>query len=316
MAPHAKERHKGQVVVQSSSGPFHWLDVINPTRKELERLAERYGIHSTSITDSLQPEHLPKFERIGKVSFAILRAYDERATWEADTVQELTRKTAILVSDEFVITIHRKDQSYLAKLRERWKDSATSLPSQPSEAILIDLLREAFLTFREPIENSLARLEATEMGIFEAPGSRPFNIQQGYYLRRRGSVFRRVLNLSQEVLTQFSRGASAEAAPFFQDIHDNLRHQIFHADDLLESINSLLNLHLSLASHRTNEVMRLLTVLSVFFLPLNFIASIYGMNFEYMPELHWEWGYAYALSLLGSVAALIFFWFKHKGWLR
>jgi magnesium transporter len=86
-------------------------------------------------------------------------------------------------------------------------------------------------------------------------------------------------------------------------------------DDLQENINQLLNLYISLASQKTNDVMRILTVFSAFFLPLTFIVGVYGMNFHYMPELDAKWGYPGVIILMGLVTFLIFQWFKRKSWL-
>ena len=87
-------------------------------------------------------------------------------------------------------------------------------------------------------------------------------------------------------------------------------------DELMESVNSLLNLHLSMASHRTNEVVRVLTIFSVFLLPLSLIASVYGMNFEHMPELKWTYGYPMVIGIMLAVTLGIFLWFRRKGWLK
>jgi magnesium transporter len=89
-----------------------------------------------------------------------------------------------------------------------------------------------------------------------------------------------------------------------------------YADELLEEVNSLLSIQLALASHRTNEVVRVLTVFSVFFLPLTFIVGIYGMNFDFMPELRQRWGYPAVLAGMGAVTLAIYLWFRRRGWLR
>jgi len=90
----------------------------------------------------------------------------------------------------------------------------------------------------------------------------------------------------------------------------------FYADELLEDVNNLLSMQLALASHRTNEVVRVLTVFSVFFLPLTFIVGVYGMNFHFMPELRSPWGYPAVLVGMGLVTLAIYLWFRSRGWLR
>jgi magnesium transporter len=86
-------------------------------------------------------------------------------------------------------------------------------------------------------------------------------------------------------------------------------------DQINEQINNLLSLYLSISAQRTNEVIRVLTIFSVFFMPLTFIVGIYGMNFKVMPEIDWQYGYAYAIVLMVAITIAIYFWFKRKGWL-
>jgi magnesium transporter len=102
----------------------------------------------------------------------------------------------------------------------------------------------------------------------------------------------------------------------FRDVQENVESYHFYADELLDDTNTVLNVQLSLATHRTNEVMRVLTVFSVFFLPLTFIVGIYGMNFQFMPELRARWGYPAILVAMGIVTLAIYLWFRRRGWLR
>jgi magnesium transporter len=110
--------------------------------------------------------------------------------------------------------------------------------------------------------------------------------------------------------------ASEPTAPLFQDLRENAQSMHFYADELLDDVNNLLSIQLALASHRTNEVVRVLTVFSVFFLPLTFIVGVYGMNFQHMPELRERWGYPAVLLGMGAVTLAIYLWFRRRGWLR
>lgn len=308
---------------------FLWVDVVEPTHQELQELAKKFGLHSTSVEDCLDPRHLPKFERIGALNFLVLRAYDESCPADADTVQELTRKIAVFSTDEYLITIHRKDQPFFRAFREKWCTREIQGSADPSRTILRELIGEVFATYRGPIDGALDDLDAFEMGIFGemglrgVQGGRPFRIKQAYYLKRKAHVYRRMLRLSLDALIHVTTRASLEEAPLFQDIKENAERLFFYADELVESVNSLLNLHVSLVSQKTteasnkiNEVMRVLTVFSVFFLPLNLIAGIYGMNFEFMPELKWKVGYPLSIALMLIVALGIMYWFRRRGWLR
>jgi magnesium transporter len=102
----------------------------------------------------------------------------------------------------------------------------------------------------------------------------------------------------------------------FEDLKETLHHLVFFSDELLEDTTNLLSLQISLASQKTNEVMRVLTLFSVFFMPLTFIVGVYGMNFHNLPELDWKYGYYLVWFLMFGISVGIWFWFRKKGWVR
>jgi magnesium transporter len=128
------------------------------------------------------------------------------------------------------------------------------------------------------------------------------------------NLFKRMLWLTIGVVHKIAPPFERNA-PLYQDVEENAQSYHFHADELLEEANNLLGIQLSMASHRTNEVMRVLTVFSAFFLPLTFIVGVYGMNFSFMPELEKHWGYPAVLLVMLAVSAIIFIWFRRRGWL-
>ena len=253
----------------------------------------------------------------------VLRAYDRECHEAADTVQELTRKIAIFYSDRFVLTVHRKDQSFIEAMIQKWSKRAKSDMAVTPEHILCEILVEVVKTYQTPVFDCVANLEQFEMEIFGAGTHKKFRIHNGYYLKRKASVFKRMLRATLDPLNHIMAVAEADLQPHFQNAKDIIDGIVFYADEISESLSSLLNLHISLesqrtneASRRTNEVMRVLTIFSCFFLPINFIASIYGMNFEHIPETKWPYGYYFALSLMMTVVIAIFVWFRRKGWLK
>lgn len=302
---------------------FHWLDLINPTKDRLLELAEEYKLHSTSVQDCLEPQHLPKFESFEDSTFVILRSVDPDSMTnpEADTVRELTRKVAIFYGKGFLITVHRTEQPYLTALLQKWKSRENT--DRKRENLFVDLVQEVILTFDKPVLECFDRLESIEEEIFGRGKRRKFKIREGYYLKRKISVFKRMLRASLEPLNQSMSGVDKKALPHYRNVRERLDAIFFNADEISESIASLLNLHISLASQKTNEasrktneVMRVLTIFSCFFLPVNFIAGVYGMNFSNLPETKWEHGYYYALGLMASISLAIYFWFRKRGWLK
>jgi magnesium transporter len=306
-------------VIERSNPPFVWIDLIAPTEEELARIAQEYGLHGTSVQDCLDPEHLPKHEQFEDHTFVILRAWDETSGGGCTTVQELTRKVAIFTGPKFLITIHRKDQPWLAAFREKVRANAPATAGSPSpesfaNRLLTGLLNAVIDTYTRPLEQIEERLDAFEGLVFsglEFAGE----LREIHLLKRQVTLIKRLLWRTVDVVQRLSP-PSGRAAPLYRDVQDNAESSHFYADELLDDVNTLLNIQLALASHRTGEVMRVLTVFSVFFLPLTFIVGVYGMNFEYMPELRSRWGYPAVLAAMGIVTLAIFLWFRRRGWLR
>jgi magnesium transporter len=134
-----------------------------------------------------------------------------------------------------------------------------------------------------------------------------------YQIKRKSSVISRILFLSKSIVHKLQEGERRD--PLYRDVLDNFIQIETGYDQINEQINNLLSLYLSISAQRTNEVIRVLTIFSVFFMPLTFIVGIYGMNFKVMPEIDWQYGYAYAIVLMVTVTLAIYFWFKRKGWL-
>ena len=312
-----------RAVVEKSEPRFVWLDVVDPTTDELAELVKDFGLHPLAVNDCLDPEHLPKYETFESHFFVILRAVDESAPRTADTVQALTRKIALFHGPSFLITIHRKDQPWLTALQQRCLVGLPTKHGSRSEGIQAHLLAQLFNaaldTYQGPLETIEGRLDQYDTKVFEGrdgpgPGFRA-ELREIHLMRRQVTLCKRLLWRTVDVTQRMVPGAG-RAATLFRDVQENAESYHFYADELLDDVNTLLSVQLALASHRTSEVMRVLTVFSVFFLPLTFIVGVYGMNFEFMPELRERWGYPAVLGFMAIVTLLIHRWFRRSGWLK
>jgi len=311
-----------RTVVELKDPAYTWLDLVHPTPEELTAIAEEYQLQPTSVADCLDPEHLPKFEAFDQYTFAILRSWDELAAPHCSTVQELTRKIAIFYAPGFLITIHRTEQPWLAALQER---VAARLKEKRggketvAPLLLTKLVNGVLDSYLQPMERMEARLDQFEESVFTgrptAPGSLRNELREIHLLKRQVTLTKRMLWRTMDVVQRMTPGAG-RAVTLFRDAHENAESYHFYADELLEDANTLLNVQLALASHRSGEVMRVLTLFSAFFLPLTFIVGVYGMNFDYMPELRQRWGYPLVLGAMALVTLAIYSWFKRRGWMR
>ena len=293
---------------------YEWIDLVSPARDELEAVARDLGFPQESVHDSLEPEHLPKLERFSDRTFLLLRSYDETCGEDAATVQAVSNKVAIFLAPGRMATIHRRSEGYLKAVEAAW--AAAADPPRPSQPELLAAVVEAAVeTFSRPLELAEDGLDAIEERVFSRAGPTA-DLEQLHFLKRRISAFKRLLWHLLAVIQRLPENGGGSHAALYQNLRESAESLYYYADELLESANNLLGLQLSLASHRTSEVIRVLTIFSVFFLPLTFIVGVYGMNFTHMPEIPWRWGYLAVWGLMLAVTGSILFWFRQRGWLR
>jgi magnesium transporter len=308
-------------VIERAEPPLVWLDLVQPTREELESVVQTHGLQPTAVKDCLDPEHLPKFEQFDTHVFVILRAFDAESERTCGTVQELTRKLAIFSSPTFLITIHRTEQAWLTALEARLEAEAASKAGKEGlqAHLLTQVLNGAVDTYLPPMEAIEAQVDAFEELVFGGrdADARAFaeDLREVHVLKRQVTLIKRLLLRTLDVVQRLSPG-TGRAATLFRDVQENIESSHFYADELLDDVNTVLNVQLALAAHRTGEVMRILTVFSVFFLPLTFLVGVYGMNFDFMPELRSRWGYPLVLAGMGGIVLAIYLWFRRRGWLR
>src|SRR3954470_14406976 len=156
-----------RTIINSTDPPFVWVDVVDPTPDELGDIARRYNLHPTSVEDSLEPEHLPKYERICSTTFLIVRAIDADARTDCSTLHELTRKVAIFSGNDFLITIHRTEQPFLTEIIEEYQK--TSPPDSTPERrkgylprLLIYVVNGAIATYQKPLEEAETAIDMFE----------------------------------------------------------------------------------------------------------------------------------------------------------
>jgi len=300
---------------------FAWLDLTSPSAAELQAVAEQYDLPDSLVRDCLEPTHLPKFEATNGLNFVILRVFSIPDNHEADTIQELSTKIAIFYTPDYLITVHRRPHPVLSELKNVARSPGQECNS--TVEVAIHLVRYALNSYVQPALLLTRELDNYETEIFlkrEVPNA----LQGMYFLKRKASAAKQLLLLTRDILTMLRRqtvkatagtdAADADAI-LLQDTQD-LQVKVETLYQQLDgAATNLMNLYLSLSSQRTNETMRVLTVFSAFFLPLTFIAGVYGMNFQYMPELTWRYGYPVAMVAMVLISVGIYSWFKRKGWI-
>ncbi|GEO22416.1 CorA family divalent cation transporter [Cyclobacterium qasimii] len=280
---------------------FHWIDIENPTEGDLKTLDLPFDINENFLEDALESGHLPKFEHSDKLVFIILRAYTATPDERAIEVGQISNKIAFFVYENALLTIHRAPFDFISAHFEKTFDSV--------EGLVLSLVNEILLTFESPLKIQIDKMDELERQIFLKNG-RNISIENLYYEKAKARLTKKILLITQNILNQFK--VLDKSVSDLQDIKDTVLDFILKSDEIIDDSNALLNSYISFTAQKNNDVMRLLTVFSAFFLPLTFIVGVYGMNFDKMPELRWQYGYFIILAVMVAVSIIIYIWFKRK----
>jgi magnesium transporter len=279
---------------------FRWTDLSNPDQAELERLTESFDLNINLLEDSLQHGHLPKLEEVEDYSFVIFRAYSAADDDLVTSVSELSNKIAFFINEHELLTIHRADFDFLKQLGDDYDNS---------EALMLDIIDLMIDSFDRPLQVQSDKIDAFERAVF-LEDSKSISLKELYFQKSKARISKKLLTVSQHVLAQMT--VSPSNASRLQDIRDSAMSSVLLYDEVSEDASNLMNSYLSITAGKSNDVMKLLTVFSAFFLPLTFIAGVYGMNFDHMPELRTAYGYFVTLALMGIISLGIYLWFKRK----
>lgn len=288
---------------------IEWIDVADPTTAEMQEIAEHYRLNSYIVRDCMEPDHLPKYDLVDEVNFLILRYYAHDFNKKAATIQELTNKIAIFYTDKFLLTIHKSEVAFMEIINKR--HIATGKCSSVKD-VVIKIIWQALESYDDPAQRLSEQIDFYENSIMVRKLDND-QLEALYYIKRQASISHKILLLMQEPINHVRTAPEHEAA--LQDVKDQHLKMLTLYTQAVEDVNNLMNMYMSFSAQRTNDVMKILTIFSAFFLPLTFIVGVYGMNFEYMPELSRRWGYPTVMMMMVVVVVVIYIWFRRKKWL-
>lgn len=301
-----------------------WIDIVEPTMEDLDTFNQSHSLNLHLIKDCLEPGHLPKYEEDGAMAFFILRTL--MTDNQAMQVNEMSTKVAVFFNKNLIITVHRLEQPFLVGLREKYV--VTGRVRNTSDLVIrigrgvLNSFRDFHLALSQPlthVEDLVFMGGKPEPSIFGkewvAVNKNSQVIEIIYQLRKKVGVADRLCQLTDEVLQQLQENDIVEMGSELRDVMDYRLKLSNQLNESNENLQQLLQVYLSLSSQRTNEVMRVLTVFSVLFMPLTFIVGVYGMNFDRMPELHWSYGYGGVWLVMIIVVFTLFWWFRRRNWL-
>ncbi|MFP5387084.1 MAG: CorA family divalent cation transporter [Bacteriovoracia bacterium] len=291
---------------------FSWFDVEEPHAEDFDILSNKFNLPYLLVQDTLKPEHLPKYELTEDDDhFLMMRSYDPDSEKEATTVQEMTRKIALFITSDRLVTIHRVHLDFLARVMDRSKknDAPKSI-----QALVHQIILGTIRTYEEPVNNLLNQYDDFEEDVLSKK-SEQLHTTRMYHFRRQLFVIKRILKQTNDALYR-SKDFWEEHPSMLQDLKENIDQIYFQLDEISDNFEHLFQLHFALNDQRANEVMKILTVFSSILLPLNFIASFYGMNFIHIPGLSSASAFSWIVFMMVVVSLTLVWFFKRKGWFK
>lgn len=306
--------------------PLAWIGMTSPTAAQLQRAAEVFDLHPLAVEDAIIAHQRPKLERYDDILFVVLRP----ATYDDETETVLFGEVHAFIGTDFVITVRHTAQPELTSVRQRFESDRQMLARGPESILygLLDFVVDGYAPVISGLENDIDEIETQ---VFE---SDPNVSRRIYELSQEVMELQRAVKPLEVMLRGLERGAEKyhtndETLNAMRDVRDHVTSIVERTDGFRQSLSEILQLNAILVAQTQNEEMKRLAEVAntqaeevkrasswaaILFAP-TIVAGIYGMNFDRMPELHWFFGYGFAVGLMFTVSLVMWIMFKRKNWL-
>lgn len=293
---------------------IHWIDIDGyPSRETIEKLGEELGLHPLVIEGISTLDERPTIEDYTNILYIVLNAFsiDEKSI-EFDKEQ-----ISILLGKNYVVSIQEKGENIFEKIKERIEQGRGRIRKMGSDYLaytLIDIIIDNYFRLLEIIGEKIEYLE--EELVINPTSS---TLQTIHELKRELIFLRKSVWPLREVINNLDRRESELISDslglYLRDAYDHTIQVIDYVETFRDMVSGMLDIYLSSLNNRMSEVMKLLTIISTIFIPLTFIVGLYGMNFKYMPELEWVYGYPLTWLVMIITCVIMIFYFKRRKWL-
>ncbi|WP_439488058.1 magnesium/cobalt transporter CorA [Algoriphagus sp.] len=291
-----------------------WIDIIGLHDVELlEQIGVVFGIHKLTLEDILSVDQRPKMEAIDDYLFASMKMI--QCTSPETPIDE--EQISFILKDGILLTFQEKTGDVFDFVRSRLTDPKRTVRQRKADYLLYSLLDAVIDNYFLVMENVGEKIEILESQAMTAPDTSTLN---SLYLQRREMMdLRRSVYPLREVIGSFDKYAddkiSAETRPFIRDLYENTIQVIETMEVFRDMSSGVLDLYMNSLSNRMNNIMKMLTIISTIFIPLSFVAGVYGMNFDNMPELHFKYGYFIVMGGMTVAVIGMLLFFRKKNWL-
>jgi magnesium transporter len=302
------------VYAAAEPGTITWLDMAGlHDLQVIEHIGKACQLHPLLLEDIVNTEQRPKREDYGNVVYLILKML----CLDAPGTGVLSEQVSIVMGERLLLSFQENGTDVWAPLRDRLRTGKGRLTATGADYLLYSLVDAVVDNYFSVLEFMGEKLEQIEDRLLAAPS--PDTLRDLHALKREMLSVRRATWPLREVLSGLERGDStliaASTRLYMRDVYDHVVQVIDTLETLRETVAEMLDVYLSSMSNRMTGVMKVLTIITTIFMPLSFIASVYGMNFRHMPGLDSRWGYPLVLSLMAAIGLLMIVLFRRKRWL-
>lgn len=303
-------RNINQVEIENDS--FIWIDFENENKaSQRELLSTVFGISDLAIDDAQKDRHPPKYEKFSRYSFMLLKAFDANT----EDIDFKILHISFFLGENFLITLHAGESPSINAI---WEKIIVNNRIAPDSFLAsYQIIKNIINRYTKVVLRLEDRLEEIEDEMLRNPTDKLLSELVRYnskiqYLTR---IFTNQHRVITEVLSQESSLQSEELRHQYQDIEEQMERLAGLCGLLHSVIQNLMDAYISVSSHKLNKIMKILTIIAVIFLPLSFIAGIYGMNFQNMPELSYKYSYYIALAFMAILVSCLLILFKKIKWI-
>jgi magnesium transporter len=291
-----------------------WINIDGLHQVEImEKIGNHFGIHPLIMEDILNTRQRPKMDDLEDYVYVVLKmlSYNE----EDDVID--VEQTSIILGHNFVISFQEKEGDVFEPIRERIRKNKGRIRKMGADYLAYALVDSVVDNYFTILEKLWERIEFLEEELVENPSTQ--TLQEIYELKREMIFLRKSIWPLREVISELERGESSlikeSTGIYLRDVYDHTIQVIDTVETFRDMISGMLDVYLSSLSNKMNEVMKVLTIIATIFIPLTFLAGVYGMNFRYMPELEWHQGYFAVLFLMVIIFIGMVIYFRKKKWL-
>ncbi|WP_409523084.1 magnesium/cobalt transporter CorA [Nitrincola sp. MINF-07-Sa-05] len=295
-----------------TSDTVSWINVDGTHQVPLiESLGKMLQLHPLVMEDIMNTDQRPKLEEYDGYLYIVIKMLQ----FDHDTHEIRTEQLSLILGERLVISLQEQPGDVFDGVRERLRSGRRRrfLDADYLAYALIDAVVDHYFSLLEKLGDEIELLEDE---LINSPT--PDTLARIHHYKREMLLLRKAVWPLRELLSRLSRDetplVSQETRLYLRDVYDHTIHVLDTIETLRDLLVSLLDLYLSSASNRMNEVMKTLTLIATIFMPLTFIAGVYGMNFQFMPELEWRWGYPVVMLFMAAVVSGLLFYFRRRHW--